>query len=79
MVPFLALALISALPFPSPGLQEHAPFLRNDARGTATVTIITPARVGEGLGPPRPGMTPRIAMLSVAGGVDRLLLIYDFE
>ena len=79
MVPSLALALISALPFPSAVTPARVPFLRTDARGSATVTIITPARIGEGLGAPRPGMIPRIATLSIAGGSDRLLLIYDFE
>ncbi len=79
MVSSLALALISALSFPSAVPPARVPFIRNDARGTATVTIITPARIGEGLGPPRPGMIPRIATLSVDGGSDRLLLIYDFE
>ena len=79
MAPFLALALVTAVPLPSAVQQARVLFLRNDARGTATVTIITPARVGEGFGPPRPGMTPRVAALSVAGGRDRLLLIYDFQ
>ena len=79
MVPFLALALASALPFPPVGPQQQQPFLRSETRGTATVTIITPARIGEGLGAPRPGMIPRVTTLSIAGGVDRLLLIYDFE
>lgn len=79
MVSFLALVLVSGLPLPTAVLPARVPFLRTDARGSATVTIITPARIGEGLGPPQPGMTPRIAALSVVGGSDRLLLIYDFE
>lgn len=45
----------------------------------ATVTILTPAIVGADYGAPRPGMTPRVASLTVSGGSDRLLLIYDFE
>ena len=79
MVLLLALALVGALQSPNSPPWAHRATLHNDARGTATVTIITPARVGEGFGPPRPGMTPRVATLSVAGGRDRLLLIYDFE
>lgn len=79
MIAYLALAMTGVLQSPTPPPWTHGASLQNDARGTATVTILTPGRVGEGLGPPRPGMTPRVATLSVKGGVDRLLLIYDFE
>ena len=79
MVPLFALALVSAMLPPAEPQSARSSFLLNDARGTATVTIIIPARVGDGLGPPRPGMTPRVAALSVVGGRDRLLLIYDFQ
>ena len=86
MVPLLLLAALSVLPPPAarpdwagPPPWARAPFLRADARATATVRIITPARVGVGLGAPRPGMKPRVASLTVPGGSDRLLLVYDFE
>ena len=86
MVPLLVLAAISVLPPPAmrpdwagPPSWARAPFFHADARATATVRIIMPARVGVGLGAPRPGMKPRVATLTVPGGPDRLLLIYDFE
>ena len=82
MVPLLALAWISLSPQQSwvgPPPLARSPLRHSDAWGTATVRIIAPAQVGADLGPPRPGMTPRIASLTVPGAPDRLLLIYDFE
>lgn len=85
MVPLLVLVALSALPPPAlrPGLTgpppARAPYLHANGQASATVRIITPARVGVGLGAPRPGMTPRVASLTVSGGADRLLLVYDFE
>ena len=82
MVPLLALAWISLSPQQSwagPPPLARSPLRHSDVRGTATVRIVTPAQVGVDLGPPRPGMTPRIESLTVPGAPDRLLLIYDFE
>ena len=85
MVPLLILAAISTTPPGASGGDRSAPelgrlaLLRVDARATATVTILTPAMVGADLGAPRPGMTARVASLTVPGGSDRLMLVYDFE
>ena len=81
MVPFLVLAALAALPPGGVGFSPQArrPFLQASAQATATVRIVTPARVGDGLGPPQPGMTPRVAIMTIPGGADRTLLVYDFE
>ena len=86
MVPLLVLVALGVLPpsamrpdWAGPPPWARAPFLQADARSIATVRIITPARVGVGLGAPRPGMKPRVASLTGPDGRDRPLIVYDFE
>lgn len=49
------------------------------AEGTATVRILTPALIGNGLDAPRPGMTARSVTLHDAAGRPTVIQVYEFE
>ncbi|MEO5809117.1 MAG: hypothetical protein ABIR51_03440 [Sphingomicrobium sp.] len=49
------------------------------AAGVATVRILVPALVGEGLPAPRPGMTPHDSSITLPNGQSAPIRLYEFE
>ena len=52
---------------------------RASAGGTATVRILSPAMVGDGLAPPRPGMAARDSTVALPDGGTAPIRLYEFE
>jgi hypothetical protein len=88
IIPALAALLVTAAnATPAAAAQRsdlRSPAMRAGTGASASATVSAriiraSARVGRGLGPPAPAMTPRRATVTAADGRAVAALVYDFE